>query len=237
MISKELLDKYYPRDQFDGTVIFYDWVRSFAKKNFVVLNLGAGSTSERKIKSLKNEVKTVFGADIDEAVINNTDLEHKFVIENNKLLFNDNFFDLIWSDFVLEHVKDPDLFLEEVYRTLKPNCSFFFRTPNKFHYVSIISKMTPHWFHKLVVKLVQEKDENAHEPHLTYYKLNTENEIIKLSKKVGFKKTELRFIETEPSYLLFNVCPFILGLAYERIVNKFKQLYWLRANIFGCLTK
>lgn len=237
MIKKETISKFYPDRKYDGTAIFYNWIRENIEKDFLVLNLGAGSTADRKIRSLKGEVKSVYGADIDKEIFSNKDLDYKFLIEQNTLPFESNFFNLIWSDYVLEHVSQPKLFLSEVYRTLKPGGFFFFRTPNKCHYVSVIARTTPYWFHKLVANKLRGLNRDEYNIYPTYYKLNSKRAISKLSTEIGFKSIELRFIETEPSYLVFHIVPFMFGLAYERLVNKFSQLYWIRANILGRLTK
>lgn len=47
-----------------------------------------------------------------------------------KIPFKDNFFDLVISTEVLEHVNDPDIFLREIYRVLKPNGKLLLTTPN-----------------------------------------------------------------------------------------------------------
>jgi hypothetical protein len=44
-------------------------------------------------------------------------------------------------------------------------------------------------------------------------------------------------IEGEPMYLRFNIVPFLFGVAYERTVNKFDSLSFLRVNILGRLEK
>lgn len=47
-----------------------------------------------------------------------------------KLPFKDNFFSLVHSNQVIEHLVDLDLFLSEVYRVLKPNGIFVVSTEN-----------------------------------------------------------------------------------------------------------
>ena len=85
MISTQLLKKYYSGDSWNGTLTFYNWVRSFIRHEFVVLNVGEGPTTEDRIKSLKGEVENVVGADVDPIVLNN---KLKYV-HNSKILFLD----------------------------------------------------------------------------------------------------------------------------------------------------
>lgn len=238
MLTVEYLKKkYYSDEAYDGTLIFYRWIREYLGPNFVVLNVGAGRTAERKIRSLKGEVKKVVGIDIDPEVFKNTDLDEAFLSKNGRFPFPDNSFDLAWADYVLEHVEKPEIFLKGVYRVLKPGASFFFRTPNKYHYTSLITRTTPYWFHKLFVDYLHQFSSSAHRPYRTYFRLNSKRKIIEYAYIVGFKKAEIKFMELEPSYLLFHPLPFLLGIAYERLVNRFKYLSGIRANIFGRLEK
>ena len=169
--------------------------------------------------------------------MNNEDLDEAFVIKNDKLPFADNTFDIAWSDFVLEHVENPKLFLKEICRVLKPKAFFFFRTPNKHHYVSLITRITPHWFHNLIANRVRGLKDESHELYPTYHRLNSKKDITKHSKSAGFREIELRFIEAELSYLMFHAIPFLVGVLYERMVNSSDSLSGIRANIFGRLEK
>ncbi|HSR18513.1 MAG TPA: methyltransferase domain-containing protein, partial [Ignavibacteriaceae bacterium] len=169
--------------------------------------------------------------------LNNPDLDEGHVITDNKLSFDDNYFDVVVSDYVLEHVKEPDIFFKELQRVLKPGGYFFFRTPNKNHYVTIISKLTPHRFHKLIANKARGLPKEAPDPYETFYYLNDPKTILNYAKNNNFKNIELRFCEAQPSYLMFNSFFFLIGVAYERIVNKFDFLKYFKSNIFGKLVK
>jgi hypothetical protein len=41
----------------------------------------------------------------------------------------------------------------------------------------------------------------------------------------------LERFETEPEYLAFHIVPYALGVAYERVVNRFEALAPLRVNL------
>lgn len=234
---EELKKKFYPDPSKDGTLIFYNWIREYSKKDYVVLNFGAGREVDRRVRSLNGEVRKVIGVDVDECVLNNKDLDEAYVIENDTLPFPDNFFDMAIADFVVEHLQEPMPILKEIIRVMKPSSSFFFRTPNKFHYVSMIAKATPHWFHKLVANRVRNLPNDSHEPHQTFYRLNSTQQILSASRLVGFKNIEIRLVEAEPSYLVFHPFAFLLGVTYERLVNCSNSLSFLRANILCRLEK
>lgn len=234
-VSQELVERYYPEDAFDGTRAFYDWVRSTTTPDTVMLNLGAGQSTGRTSRSFRGEVRRVFGADIDPAVMRNESLDEALIIRDGRIPLPDSSIDVCVSDYVFEHVEDPAGFMREAFRVLKRGGSFFFRTPNKFHYVALGARLTPHFLHTILSSWMRGVSEEEIFP--TFYRLNTRRAIERAARDAGFCTIELRFVETEPSYLMFARMPFFAGLAYERIVNRCGALAGLRADIFGRLGK
>lgn len=236
-VVDKLMARYYSEPRFDGTTQFYDWVRSLARPEHRVLNLGAGPATKQPIRILKGEVTEIVGADIDPVVLVNEEIDRGILIDDYRLEVPDGYFDLAYSDYVLEHVEHPDRFLAEVCRVLKPGASYLFRTPNKHHYVALVSGWTPHWFHRRVANPVRKLDEEAHEPWPTYYRMNTRSRLRSLARSAGLAELELRMIECEPSYLQFHIVPFLAGMAYERMVNSTDRMAGLRVNILGRMRK
>jgi ubiquinone/menaquinone biosynthesis C-methylase UbiE len=139
-------------------------VRRDARPDSRVLNLGAGPATGDPIRTLKGEVAEVIGADIDSTVLTNEEVDSAVVIDGARLPFPDESFDLVFSDWVVEHVEHPGTFLCEARRVLKTGSSFFFRTPNIYHYVAIISRTTPHVLHEAVANRVRGMSADAHDP-------------------------------------------------------------------------
>ena len=237
IISERLHDRFYSGPRYDGTLLFYDWVREHASAETRLLNMGAGPPTRNPTRIFKGTVAEVVGADVDKCVFGNDELDRAVLIQNGRLPLSDETFDLALSDYVLEHVENPAQFLAEVYRVLKPGGHFFFRTPNIYHYVALVSAATPHWFHGLVANRARANELGSQEPWPTCYKLNSRRAITAAARTAGFRVIELRLVEMEPSYLRFHALAFFAGVCYERIVNSHKIFAGLRANYFGCLTK
>ncbi len=236
-MSQKLVEYFYSDEKYNGTKRFYDLIRTDARPDTVMLNLGAGPATRSAIRQFKGAVREVCGADIDPVVLSNDELDKAVLIENGKVGFPSDYFDLIYSDFVIEHVEYPREFLTEILRMLKPGGKFFFRTPNLFHYVSMISWLTPQSFHEFIANRIRQLPEDAHEPWPTFYRLNTRAAIESESRSVGFSSIDIEFIEPNPSYLQFHPVPLLLGVAYERTVNATNLLSCFRSNIIGTLAK
>jgi hypothetical protein len=78
---------------------------------------------------------------------------------------------------------------------------------------------------------------NASDPHPTYYRMNSLVAVRRALKSVGFTEEDILMVEAEPSYLMFSVPSFLLGVGYERIVNHSEALSGLRACILACFRK
>ncbi len=92
-----------------------------AQSSFNALDLGSGTGIVSRGLSLK--VNKVIGVDISKEMINKTphnadNTEYK-LMNAEKLLFPDDYFDLITARMVFHHIEQPDKAMQEAYRVLK----------------------------------------------------------------------------------------------------------------------
>jgi SAM-dependent methyltransferase len=129
-----------------------------------ILDLGAGrgawtedkAAARRETRMLKGKVAEVVGCDIDPAVLDNPSVDRAVVSKPEEPLpFPDEHFDLIVADYVLEHVDDPASFVAEVKRVLKPGGWFCARTPNRWGYISILTRLIRNASHKRILRWAQ----------------------------------------------------------------------------------
>jgi SAM-dependent methyltransferase len=223
---QRLYDRHYPVQdgkprRGDGSRLFYEWIRSTpGLAQARVLNVGAGPTPEPALRRLRGEVGHLVGVDVDPVVMTNEDLDEAHVSDGVSLPFSDGEFDFAYSDWTVEHVEKPVPFLREVRRVLKPGGEFFFRTTNRGHYVTTVAAHTPHWFHRLVANRVRDLTKDDHEPWPTYYKMNSPSTVRRHMQAAGFDEIEVELVEPYPVYLVFNPVAFRIGIAYERLVNR-----------------
>ena len=237
-----LIDRYYPvatdgvRHR-DGTRPFYDWIlRTIEASNSTVLDVGAGPTPAAG-RSLFGRVRRLVGVDVDPIVRTNSRLDEAHVNDGIHLPFDTEVFDAAYSDWTIEHVGQPLDFLKEINRVLKPNASYWFRTTNRNHYVTLVSAHTPHWFHRLTANRVRALPTGEHDPWPVRYRLNTPAEISEIVPQAGFDPPEIRLLESHPSYLAFSAWAFRAGVLYERTVNRFERLSRYRLIILVRATK
>lgn len=234
-MNKSWLDKkLYPDiEQRWDDKIFRSIIIEYLDPNFEILDLGAGSGRIPEM-NFKNSVKKVYGIDPDPSVKQNPYLDDSVVGSGEDLPYNDNSFDVVISDNVLEHLVKPQQVFKEVFRVLKLGGFYLFKTPNKYHYMPTIARLTPHFFHEWLNK---KRGRNAEDTFPTKYLANSKKDIERLAKTNHFKIERIELYENRPEYLRFSLPTYLIGWVYERLVNKITSLENYRILLIGVLKK
>jgi SAM-dependent methyltransferase len=199
----------------------------------VVLDLGAGAGIIPAM-NFKGRARRVCGIDLDPRVVSNPYLDEGRRCNANAIPYPPAQFDLVFSDNVLEHLAEPGIVFGEVARVLKPGGVFLFKTPNKWHYVPTIARMTPHAFHAYVSRW---RGRIAEDVFPTLYRANTAGAARQLAAASGLEFVAVERIERRPEYLRFSGPTYLAGAAYERVVNSSSLFAALRVLLIGTLRK
>lgn len=166
----------------DGSVEFYTRINALLGGDMVVLDIGAGRGSQlldetapfrAALGRLQGKVARLVGVDVDAAVLDNPFLDEARVIEpTGRLPFDDGSFDLVYADWVLEHVDAPAPFAVEVARVLRPGGWFCARTPNRYGVTGLGANLLPNRVHVAVLNRLQ-PDREDRDVFPTRYRLNT----------------------------------------------------------------
>jgi len=213
----------------DGTVAFYTRVNSIIKPSFVILDVGCGRGRysedaviyRRNLRIFKEKVKQVIGLDKDPLAKNNPYIDKFNLIDDNYWPIDDNSIDMIISDFVLEHIQDPDNFFHEANRVLKDNGYLCIRTTNLLSYVAIFSIIIPNKYHSKITSFVQNnrKDEDVFP---TYYNCNAMNKIKIFMRKYSFESVVYSHA-AEPSYMAFSRFFYFFGILFHKLLPNFAK--------------
>lgn len=191
-------------------------VLALLKPGMTVLDLGAGRGALPEL-NFAGLGATIWGADIDPVVLENLSLDRAFVTSATELSgVPDQSVDLLICCSVLEHVSEPDTLLGEIHRVLKPGGSFLAKTPNKFHYMPLVASITPTWFHKLYNSW---RGREEIDTFPTLYRLNSRGAVRHHAKRSRLRVDRVWTVEGRPEYLRLTPLTYLLGLAYERLVN------------------
>jgi len=225
---------FYPKyaDNWDDK-LFRDRIVAHLDPEKTVLDLGAGAGLVEEM-NFKGLAKRICGVDLDPRVRQNPYLDDAKVADAENIPYDDCSFDLIFSDNVMEHIDNADRVFSEIYRLLRPGGYFMFKTPNKYHYMPMISRITPYGFHRFYNRLRGREGEDTFP---TLYRVNCRKDVEALAAKHAFDIERLERIEGRPEYLRINCIPYAFGLLYERMVNSSDLFAPFRILLMATLRK
>lgn len=226
--------RFYPgvTDNWDDALL-RDRILSALHPQHLVLDLGTGAGFVQQI-DFRGHAARICGVDLDPRVVENPLLDEGRVADAGRIPYPDGTFDVAFADNVMEHVEAVDSVLTEVRRVLKPGDRFLFKTPIRRHYMPLIARLTPHWFHQFVNRL---RGLAVVDTFPTRYRANTMEAIHRLADAAGFQVERLERVESRPEYLRMTVPTYLAGVLYERFVNRFDRLEAFRILIIAELRK
>lgn len=195
----------------------------------VVLDAGCGSGA-RFVHGWKARTKFFVGCDITSDVGLNRSVDAVARATLSALPFADASFDVIFSRYVLEHLIEPEHVFREFARVLRPGGKLFVLTPNRNHYVTLISRVTPHRVHELVAQM---RGISSDDVFPTVYRANSRRILVQLAERANLRLVEYFTRENFPGYLLWSLPAFLFGVAYERLVNRLSSLSGMRVTILA----
>ncbi len=212
-MPSNILESVYPEarlfgfTRYDGTIHFTLRVRALLRPNDVVLDVGCGRGARaedpcelrRQMQDFRGPERTVIGIDVDSGAGANPWLnEFRQITDTAHWPIEDGSVDLIYSDYVMEHVEDPDSFFREAFRVLKPGGHLCLRTPNFLGCVSICTWLIPNRLHARILSWLKPGIESR-DVFPTVYRCNTRRRLQKTMRKQGFDAIVYP-IEAEPGY-------------------------------------
>lgn len=211
----------------DGTVAFYGRVRSLLSHEATVVDVGCGRGAHgndqipfrRELRTLRGHASRVIGIDIDRAAACNPLVdEFRLIPSHGAFPIDDGACDLIVSDFVLEHVPEPDAFFAECNRILRPGGRIALRTTNALSYVGLVSRLIPNRRHADVVSKVQ-NERRAEDVFPTTYKCNSARRLRRALGGAGFDSVVYGY-ESEPHYFQFSKTLYALAVMHQRFAPR-----------------
>lgn len=200
-------------------------------KDLLDLGAGAGIVPEMDFRGM---ARRVCGVDPDPRVVANPHLDDGREGVGESIPYDDESFDVVVADNVLEHLERPLEVFREVRRVLKPGGVFLAKTPNRWHYVAVGASLTPHWFHR---RFNEARGRAADDTFPTRYRANSRSQLRRLAEEASLELLEVDFFEGRPEYLRRWAPLYVLGAAYEAVVNSTSLLSPIRVVLVAKLRK
>jgi hypothetical protein len=98
----------------------------------------------------------------------------------------------------------------------------------------LVARLIPHWFHCWIFA---RHGRFAQDVFPSRYRANTPHLLCEVARQAGFGVTEMELLEGPPWYLGWFWPAFMLGIAYERLVNRFEALAGLKVSMLATFEK
>jgi ubiquinone/menaquinone biosynthesis C-methylase UbiE len=117
-----------------------------------LLNLGAGKSVVLENKLAERGCSfTCDRLDMDDCAVNHPNVQNCYQCSAEQMApLASESYDLVFSNYVLEHIANLDAAAAEIRRVLKPNGALIASVPNPQSPEFTIARFTPFWFHRLV---------------------------------------------------------------------------------------
>ena len=203
----------------------------------LILDIGCGRKSDiaRFFKG-SGISATVHGADLDPYSLENKDVEQVFICDAADMPFEEGTYNLVFSQFLLEHVQDSLTTVKSIARVTAKDGLVTLLIPNPTSPAAIVTKLTPFWFHIFFKRRIQGYDYVSEDTFPTVFDFKSVKNLKGQMAEAGFKEVEAVFIPEV--YFRFRLRPVLgrLAILYTRMITALK-LDFLKSSVVMVGTK
>lgn len=214
-----LFSRLFPEDRWDGIQFYHDTLASHLGSSSRVLDLGCGDNRDLVRHQTPN--RELWGTDFSQHSEIQRPEWFRPLDPDGTVPFPDAMFDVIGAKMVLEHVRQPEAFLAEVARLLKPGGHFVALTVNALHYVTFIARLVsllPHGVTQgLVHRLYRRQIEDTFP---TVYAMNTVATLKRQARAAGLEVASI-VRSANPDYFSFNHRLRRLAIRFDWLLEQF----------------
>ena len=185
-----------------------------------VLDIGCGSKSDigRYLKE-RNTQAIIHGADLDDYALKNQDVDRLFICDAADMPFDDGTYDIVFSQFLLEHVESSEKTISSIARVMAKEGLATLIIPNPTSIEGTVTRLTPYSFHVYFKNKVELSNTASDDTFPTLFDFKSVKRLKKQMEAAGFKDVEAVFVPEV--YFRFRFRPILVRLAllYTRILE------------------
>ena len=218
----------------NATDQYREFLATLIRPGMSVLHAGCGWDKNNVTRPYKNVCKVV-GVDLDPRVTPQFHSEFHLASLSD-LPFADNRFDMVVSEYVLEHIENPINVFRELYRVLNSGGRFVVLTPNLYSYKSLTARYTPYRFHLWAGRIRYGAGHEA-DMYPTHFQCNTIRRFRRLAKASGFRIVSEHLINNGPTW--FEKIPIVFQFFhfFHLLIDRSRWAQQLRCALIVELDK
>jgi len=229
----DIIKRYYPNYEGKGAP-FRTLLEGYLRSEHILIDVGCGRGKETPC-DYKARVRRSIGVDLSEEIRKNTKVQDRIVGDGANIPLATGSADVVVCQELLEHLETPEKVFKEAARILKRQGIFIIMTPNLMGWRSLVSRLTPYGFHKVMNRRLYGIDPDDVFP--TYYRANTRKKIERLLNGEGLEIEKWIWFEPTPRTLAFSRLLVYLEIMYTKTLRKYRVLSFLRETIIVCARK
>ena len=163
-----------------------------------MLEAGCGRTT--RLAAYRDRIARLVGVDVDEEAGRQNSVLDEFVVADlcRRLPFDDATFDLVYANFVLEHIADPAAAFAEWHRVLRPGGEVVLLASNARNPVMLLARLLPHGARSSIKHKGAGADER--DVIVAHYSASTPARLTAFMGRAGFCLLELSCVGTLHRY-------------------------------------
>ena len=212
---------------------YHEWIACLLRPGMTVLEVGCGKADIEPFRWNHYPGVRLIGLDPDPAARANPQIDEFIQLEAaSKWPVEPGAADLVLARYVIEHLAQPDAFLPNVRRALKPEGCFLFLAPNLLHPATLLSHLLPVSVKRAVLGVTMGAD--ADDVFPTFYRMNSARRLRALANKHGFTVERLLTKEFAPCTYCDRFWPgFLVFYSYFAAVTQTGLDRYIGATILG----
>lgn len=218
----------------DATRRYKARLAQLVRPGMQILHAGCGWDKKEVSRPFIDTCKVV-GVDLDPRVAS---LFHsEFHLGSlSSMPFEAGTFDLIFCEYVVEHLEDPEGAFSEMQRVLKPGGKILLLTPNLFSYKVLAAACTPHQFHLWMGRIRYGRGHEA-DMYPTVYRCNTPTQFQRHARQARLEVVAVDLVTNGPTW--FEKFPVLFQIfdVFHRAIARWDALRHLRCALIVELQK
>jgi ubiquinone/menaquinone biosynthesis C-methylase UbiE len=119
------------------------------------VHVGAGGADPAALTSADLSKLRIYAVDPSIESLRRSPNPNRLVAWGHEIPLPDESADVVFSEYVMEHVEKPRETVPEAHRVLRPGRRVIWTAPNLWSYSGIVTHLTPIWFHRWVNGLLE----------------------------------------------------------------------------------
>ncbi|MBI3607791.1 MAG: class I SAM-dependent methyltransferase [Nitrospirae bacterium] len=212
----------------NATITYKEMVSHAIRPGMRILHAGCG-WDKHSVTRPYRDLCQVVGIDLDPRA--GSRFHSEFYLDSiSNMPFEDESFDLILCENVMEHLDEPTTAFREMARVLKPGGTILMQTPNLYSYKALAAYVTSFRFHLWAGRMRYGRGREA-DMYPTRYRCNTAARLVRTARASGFHPTEVEFVSNGPTWFVKVPVVFELFHLFHLAIAQWRPARQLRCAL------